>query len=59
MALGVKICKAKHGGPYTGSIWHEAAIDVLTPLHGLKKGKIEASQLKRIMKLAKEYKKKK
>jgi hypothetical protein len=50
--------KAKHGGPYTGSIWHEAVIDVLTSLHGLKKGKIEASQLKEIIQLAKEYKKK-
>jgi hypothetical protein len=49
--------KARHAGPYTGSIWKEAVIDVLTDLHGLKRGKI--NKLKEIIKLAKEYKKKK
>ena len=47
--------KAKHAGPYTGSIWKEAVIDVLADLHGLKRGKI--NQLKELIKLAKDYKK--
>jgi hypothetical protein len=49
--------KARHGGPYAGSIWREAVIDVLPNLHGLKRGKIKNNQLKEITKLAKEYKK--
>jgi hypothetical protein len=49
--------KARHGGPYAGSIWREAVIDVLPNLHGLKRGKIKNNQLKKITKLAKEYKK--
>ena len=51
--------KARHGGPYTGSIWHEAALDTLPELRERKKGCIDKKQLDEILKLAKAYKKKK
>ena len=44
-----------HAGPYIGSIWKEAAIDVVRSLHG-NKGKIETKQLTESIKLAKAYK---
>ena len=47
-----------HAGPYTGSIWKEAVLDVLSSFKG-KKGKIEKIQLEEIIKLANEHKKKK
>ena len=47
-----------HAGPYTGSIWKEAVLDVLSSFKG-KKGKIEKKQLEEIIKLANEHKKKK
>ena len=42
-----------HAGPYTGSIWKEAVLDVLSSFKG-KKGKIEKKQLEEIIKLVNE-----
>ena len=46
-----------HAGVYSGQIWKEAVLDVLTDLRGKKTGKIGKKQLNEIIKIAKDYKK--
>ena len=46
-----------HAGVYSGQIWKEAVLDVLTDLRGKKTGKIGKKQLDEVINIAKDYKK--
>ena len=52
--------KAKTGGPYTSSVWREAVVDILIQFPpSAKRGKVDSTQLKELIKLGKAHKKKK